>query len=123
MASWRPLPGVARSWRALTVSPAQLSCRWYQPRGVSRALPGRIARRKSGSRMVVGVKGGVLRVWGGLAGRAIEVLRVHVDVWVVLGGPGWDGWCRVASWVRGGPWGVLEACGRIGGACVGRGAG
>ena len=33
MASWRPLPGVVRSQRALTVSLVQSSCRRYQPRG------------------------------------------------------------------------------------------
>ena len=48
MASWRPLPGVVRSRRALTVSLVQSSCRRYQPRGVVRALPWRIARRRSG---------------------------------------------------------------------------
>ena len=55
MASWRPLPGVVRSRRALTVSLVQSSCRRYQPRGVVRALPWRVARRRSGSRMVAGV--------------------------------------------------------------------
>ena len=53
----------------------------------------------------------MLQVWGGLAGRAIEVLRVHVDVGVVLGELGGAGWCRVVPWVRGGPWGVIGACG------------
>ena len=58
MASWRPLPGVARSWEALTVILVQLSCRRYQPRGVFRALPWRGARRRSALRMVVAVRGG-----------------------------------------------------------------
>ena len=58
MASWRPLPGVVRSRKALTVSLIQSSCRRYQPRGLLRALPWRVARRRSGSRMVVGVRGG-----------------------------------------------------------------
>ena len=58
-------------------------------------------------------EGGVPWVWGGLAGRAVEVWRVHVDVCVVLGGLGWAGRCRVVLWVRGGcADGVLEACGR-----------
>ena len=35
MVSWRPLPGVVRSRRALTVSLVQSSCRRYQPRGWS----------------------------------------------------------------------------------------
>ena len=73
MASWRPCPGLARSRRALTVSLVQLSCRRYQPRVVSRALPWWVARRRSESLMVAGVREGVPRVWGGLAGQALEV--------------------------------------------------
>ena len=46
MASWRPLPGLVRSLRALTVSLVQLTCRRYQPRVVFRALPWRVARRR-----------------------------------------------------------------------------
>ena len=65
MVLWRPLPGLVRSQRALTVSWVQLSCRWYQPRGVLRALPWRVARRRSGSRMVVGVRGGCSGSGGG----------------------------------------------------------
>ena len=38
MVSWRPLPGVVRSRRALTVSLVQSSCRRYQLRGVAVAL-------------------------------------------------------------------------------------
>ena len=38
MASWRPLPGLARSWRALTLSLVRLSCRRYQPRGVHKSF-------------------------------------------------------------------------------------
>ena len=64
MISWRPLPGVVSSRRALIVSLVQLSCTRYETRGVLRALPWRVARRRSGSRMVVGV-GGVLLVRGG----------------------------------------------------------
>ena len=99
MASWRPFPGVARSRRALTVSFVQLPCRQYQPRGVSRALPWRVAQRRLGSRMVVGVRGGVLRVRGGLAGWVPEVLRVHIDVWVAPGGLGLAGRCWAVPWV------------------------
>ena len=55
---------------------------------------------------------------GGLGGQAIEVWRVHVDVWVVLGGLGWAGRCRVVPRVRGGSsWGYTGACG--GGSCGG----
>ena len=57
MALWRPLPGVVRCRRALTVSLVQSSCRRYQPRGVVGPLPWRVARRRSGSRMVAGVRG------------------------------------------------------------------
>ena len=53
----------------------------------------------------------MLWVWGGLAGWAVQVLRVHVDVWVVLGGLDWAGRRRVVPWVRGGPWVVVGACG------------
>ena len=107
MASWRPLPGVVRSWRALTVSLVQSSCRRYQPRGVLRALPWRVGRRRSGSRMVVGVRGGGSGSGGGGAGWVAGVLRVHVDVWLALVGLGRAGRCRVALWVRGGLWGAL----------------
>ena len=89
----------------------QLSCRRYQPRGVLRALPWRVARRRSGSRMVVGVRGGVLRVRGGLAGWAAGVLRVRVDVWVACGGFGRAWRCWVASWVGSGLWGAVRGCG------------
>ena len=65
MASWRPLPGVVRSRRALTVSLVQYTCRRYQPRGVLRALPWRVAWRRLGSRMVVCVKGGCSGSGGG----------------------------------------------------------
>ena len=68
MVSWRPLPGVVRSRRALMVSLVQLSCRRYQPRGVLRALPWRIARRRSRSQKVVGVRGGCSGSGGGRLG-------------------------------------------------------
>ena len=88
MASWRPLPGVVRYRRALTVSLVQSSCRRYQPRRVVRALSWRVARRRLGWRMVAGVRGGWpgSRVWW-VAG----VLYVHVDVWLALVGLGWAG--------------------------------
>ena len=106
MASWGPFSGVARSRRALTVSLVQLSCRRYQPKGVSRALPWRVARRKSGSLMVAGVRGGGARSGG------VWRCRADVDVWVVLDRLGWAWWCRVVPWLRGGwSWGVFGACG------------
>ena len=88
MASWRTLPGPAKSWGALTVSLVKLSCRRYQRRGVLRALPWRVARRRSGSPMVVGVRRGCSGPAGGQAGWAARVLCLHVDVWVALGGLG-----------------------------------
>ena len=42
----------------LGVSLIQLTCRRYQPSGVSRAMPWRAARRGSGLLMVVGMRGG-----------------------------------------------------------------
>ena len=54
----------------------------------------------------------MLRVRGGLPGWAAGVLRVHVNVGVALGGLGWAGRCRVASWLGGGLWGAMVACGR-----------
>ena len=107
MASWRTLPGVVRSQTALTVSLVQSSCRRYQPRGVVRALPWRVARRRSGSRMVAGVSGGCPRSGGGWAGWVAGVLCVYVDVWLVPVGLGRVGRCRVASWVRDGLRGAL----------------
>ena len=57
---------MVRTWRALTVSLVQSSCRRYQPREVVRALPWRVARRRSGSRMVARVRGegGAPGPWG-----------------------------------------------------------
>ena len=107
MASWRPLPGVVNSRRALTVSLVQSSCRRYQPRGVVRALPWRVARRRSRSRMVVVVRGGCPGSGGGWAGWVAGVLRVHVNVWLALVGLGRAGRCRVASRVRSGLWGAV----------------
>ena len=107
MASWRPLPGVVRSRRALTVSLIQSSCRRYQPRGVVGALSWRVARRRSGSRMVAGVRGGCPGSGGGWAGWAAGVLGVYVDIWLALVGLGRAGRCRVASWVKDRPRGAV----------------
>ena len=62
--------------------------------------------------MVVGVRVGCSGSGGGRAGWVAGVLRVHVDVWLALGGLSWAGRCRVASWVRGGLWGAVGACGK-----------
>ena len=52
-------------------------------------------------------QGLVLQVRAGLAGTAVGVLRVCVNVWVALDGFGLAGRCRVALWVRGGLWGAV----------------
>ena len=127
MVSWRLLPGLARSRRALTVSLVQFSCGRYQPRGVVGALPWRVARRRSGSRMVAGVRGGCPGSGGGWAGWVAGVLRVHVDVWLALvpARPGWavPGGFLGERWASGRCGGVLEACGWRWGARAGRGVG
>ena len=98
MVSWRPLPGVVRSRRALTVSLAQSSCRRYQPRGVVGALSWRVARRRSGSRMVAGVRGGCPGSGGGgLDGLPGSCVSTSMDGWPWLGSAGLGG----AGWLLG----------------------
>ena len=95
MASWRPLPGVVMSWRALTVSLVQSSCRRYQPRGVVGALPWRVARRRSGLRMEAGVTRGCPGSGrGGLDGLRGSCASTSTYGWpwlglAWLGGAGW----------------------------------
>ena len=89
------------------MSLVQSSCRRYQPRGVVGALSWRVARRRSGLRMVAGVRGGCPGSGGGWAGWAAGVLRVYVDVWLALVGLGRAGLCLVASLVRDGPRGAV----------------
>ena len=88
---------VVRSWRPLIVSLVQLSCRRYQPRGVLRALPWRVARRRSESPMVVGVRGecswsgrGCLR---GLPGYCASASMYRLP-WVGSAGLGGARWPR-----------------------------
>ena len=91
MVSWRPFPVPARSPRALTVSLVQLSCRRYQPRGVSRALPRRVARRTSGSLMVAGVRGGCPGsggVWQGGLSTSGASTSMYGSSWAGLAGLG-----------------------------------
>ena len=97
MASWRPLLGMARSWRALTVSRVQLSCRRYQPRGVFKALLWRAAWSRSGSRMVVGVRGGCSGSGGGCRGglsRSSSTTSMYGWSWAGLIGLSGAGWSR-----------------------------
>ena len=98
MASWRPLPGVVTSWRALTVSLVQPSCGRYQPRGVAGALPWRVARRRSGLRMVAGVRGGCPgSEGGGLDGLPGSCASTSTYGWPSLGSVGHGG----AGWLLG----------------------
>ena len=122
MASWRPLPGVVRSQRALTVSLVQSSCRRYQPR----ALSWRVARRRSGSRMVAGVRGGC----PGPGGVGWMGCRDLARLRRCMVGPGWarPGWAMPGGFLgergaSGRCGGVLEACAWRWGARAGRGAG
>ena len=89
---------MVRSRRALTVSLVQSCCRRYQPRGVVGALPWRVARRRSGSRMVAGVRGGRPGSWGagldGLPGSCASTLAYG---WPWLGSAGLGG----AGWLLG----------------------
>ena len=107
MASWRPLPGVVRSRRAVTVSLVLSSCRRYQPRGAGRgpALEG--CSEEVGVADGGRCEGGVPWVGGGWAGWAARVLRVYVDVSLALAWLGRAGRCWVASWVRDGPLGAV----------------
>ena len=97
MASRRPLRGVVRSWGALTVSLVEPSCRRHQRKGVLRALPSRVARRRSGSQMVVAVRGGCSGsggAWlGGLPGCCASTSTYGWPL-VGLAGLGGAGWPR-----------------------------
>ena len=97
MVSRRPFPRPARSRRALTVSLVEVSCRRYQPRGVSRALPWRIARRRSGSLMVSGVRGGCSGSRGVRQGgllRSVASTLMCASPWADVAALGADGWSR-----------------------------
>ena len=70
----------------------QVSCRQYQPRGVLRALPWRVARRRLGSRMVVGVRGGCSGSGGGgLGGLPGSCTSTSMYGWLWLGSSGLGG--------------------------------
>ena len=73
------------------MSLVQLFCRRYRPRGVFRALPWRVARRRLGSQMLVGVRGvcsGSEGAWlGGLLGSCVS-MSMFGWPWVGLAGLG-----------------------------------
>ena len=75
-----------------------LSCRRYQPRGVLRALPWRLAQRRSGSRMVVDVRGGCSGSGGGgLGGLPGSYASTLTYGWPLVG----SAWLGGARWPRG----------------------
>ena len=77
------------------MSLVQLSCRRYQPRGVLRALPWRVARRRSVSRMVVGVREGCSGSGGGWLGGppgSCASASMYGWPWVGLAGLGGARW-------------------------------
>ena len=124
MASWKPLPGVVRSRRALTVSLVRSSCRRYQPRGVVEALPWRVAQRRSGLPTVAGVGRGC----PGAGGGGLDGLPGSCASTSTYGGPGWarPGWAVPGGvlgerWASGRCGGVFEACGWRWGTRAGRG--
>ena len=77
------------------VSLVQSSCRRYQPRGLVGALSWRVARGRSGSRMVAGVRGGCPGSGGGgldgLPGSCASGL-MYGWPWLGLAGLGGAGW-------------------------------
>ena len=80
------------------MSLVQSSCRRYQPRGVLRALPWRVARRRLGSRMVVGVRGGCPGSGGGgVGGLPGSCASASTYGWPWLGSAGLGG----AGWLLG----------------------
>ena len=92
MALWTPLPEVVRFRRASMVSLVQSSCRRYQPRGVVRALPWRVAQGRSGSRMVASVGGGCPGSEGaGLGGLPGSCASTSTYGWPWLGSAGLGG--------------------------------
>ena len=70
----------------------QSSCRRYEPRGVVGALPWRVAQRRSGSRMVAGVRGGCPGSGeGGLDGMPGSSASTFAYGWPWLGSAGLGG--------------------------------
>ena len=99
MASWMPFPGLARSPRASKVSLVQLSRRGVPAQGGVQgpALKGcleEVGVADGGRR-----DGGVLWVLEHLAGWAVGVWRVYVDLCVFLSERGWSWRFRVVWWV------------------------
>ena len=88
------------------------SCRWYQPRGVSRVLPWGAAWGGLGSPMVVGVRGGARGQGGsgrGALSRCAASLLMCVCSSVGPAGGSVAGWSRGRE--AGSPGCLLHACG------------
>ena len=105
------------------MSLVESSCRQYQPGGVVGALSWRVARRRSGLRMVAGVRGGA----PGPGGLGWMGCRGLVRLRRRMVGPGWvrPGWAVPGGflgerWASGCCGGVLVACGWRWGARAGR---
>ena len=80
------------------MSLVQSSCRRYQPRGVVRTLPWRVAPRRSRSRMVAGVRAGCPgSEGGGLGGLPGCCVSTSTYGWPWLGSAGLGG----AGWLFG----------------------
>ena len=96
------------------MSLVQSSCRRYEPRGLVGALSLRVARRRSGSRIVAGVRGGCPGSGGGgLDGPPGSCASTSMHGWpwlgwAVLGGAGWLVRCEtgpgVLWWCLGDLW-------------------
>ena len=108
------------------MSLVQSSCRRYQPRGVVGAFSWRVARRRSGSRMVAGVRGGCPGSggvgWMGCWDLA-RLRRRMVGPGLALPGLAVPGGFSGERWASGRCGGVLEACGWRWGGRAGRGVG
>ena len=127
MASWRQLPGVVRSRRALTVILVHPLVGGTSPRGWSGPCLKGLLGGGRGPRWWLVWVGGVPWVGGGVGWMGCRGLTRLCRRMV---GPGWarPGWAVPGAllgerWASGGCGGVLEACGWRWGARAGRGVG
>ena len=106
------------------MSLVQFSCRRYQPRGLVGALSWRVARRRSGSRMVAGVRGGCPGSGGGgldgLPGSCAST-SMHGWPWLGSAGLGGAGWLLRCETGLGALWWCLgDLWMEMGGVCGAR---